>query len=927
MSKVRLRDIKKSFGERTLFENVDIIFPDCGFVSLVGDSGSGKSTLLDMIAGIDVDYEGEITVNGISIKKLDEEKRSTFRLSHLGFLRQHYDLLELETALDNVMFPLLGEKKRRKMLKRKALDLLRSFNLYEKRDRIVSTLSGGEKQRVALARALINESGLLLCDEPTGALDKENAEMVFSYLRSLSERILVILVTHDEESAKKYSDVILRLKNGRITGSLVSHASAKSLPVVSVRSNPDPDEHVPLYCWIPHGLHLLKAKKWRSLLSSMIVTFSLLALGLSLYVQRDLKGELNSVFTSLTGESLVVMERSEGVNTYTNVYASTESSIKDMMVDYPSLIRDYGLSYLADFSSYFPDSEVASITSQGKFYQIPNLGIRNINDFLWLDTESERTYYPSCPAVLEKDHVVLGLPYSAMVNVCLTLGILRNYETLGDYLSSEPLYLLFRFQNDDWTYYDEQILTVSAVTETSSPTLFHYEHKWNEYILEERMCFPYSEVDDDSLPWILQKVFFIVPRTTKTEFVENSRKYRYFDRYIFERPSYEYNATQCIKGQASSLNRLYVYEGNKRVLASKDISSISTLSGISSYAVYGEGQYMHYADAMAVGFVNNFFLSNALNPLIEATDAYAICRIEDSDKGVELPEGVYVGSIMKPRSASITLSSNFSRLSSGVMPSGNEEICLSTSLYNKLGAPSSVHFSAMASSFTSGDYLHRDYRYGEVKVTGVVEESSDVMYVSPYWTIDYFRDILGISAFLLEGTQAVFYLNEGSSSKEIIEYLKMNYPDYQFTDPSSKASESISTVVTYVDIILRIASILALVSSAFLLIVVSLLNVLENRREAKMMFLLGIKRDDIVDCYGTSLLIIITYSSLLASTILAFLEKVVDETIKGNFGGGGSFTLDLIPIMAIILSGFVGFALVYLLTRRYIKRRNFSQRE
>lgn len=926
MSKLEFIDLGKRFGDRILFEHVNISFPDAGFISLVGDSGSGKSTLLELISGIDPIFEGDILLNGLSLKGLQEDSRSEIRLRKISFLRQHYDLLDLETVFDNVMLPVLSEKKNRKFAKRKAMDLLRSVGLYEKKDNLASTLSGGEKQRVALARALMSESEILLCDEPTGALDKENAEMVFSYLRSLSSRVLVILVTHDEEAARRYSDVVLTLHEGRISGTLVKQDEEKKTSVVALKTPLQMEKHVPLHRWFPHAFHLVKAKKWRSLLSAFIITFSLLALGLSLYVERDLKGELNSVFSSLTGESTIVMERAEGVNTYTNVYASTEDTVKDMMVDYPSLIRDYGLSYLADFSSYFPDSEIASVTSNGKFYDVPSLGIRNINDFLWLDTESDRTYYPACPPILENDHVVLGLPYSAMANVCLSLGIIRNYETLGEYLASEKTYLLFRFQNDDWTYYDEQILTISAVTQTETPTLFHYEHKWNEHILEERMRFPYSDVEDDSLPWILQKVYYLVPKTTKTEFVEKSREHPYFQRFIFERPSYDYVPTQCEKGQASTLNRLYVYEGNKRVLLNSDIAKIASLDGISTYAVYGEGQYMHYPDAMAVGFINNFFVSQSLQSLIEATDAYAVCRKEDKDKEVELPDAVCIGSILKPRSASVTLSSNFSNLLKGSPPESIEEVCLSETLYEKLGSPKEIHLSAMATSFESGDYLYRDYRYGSAKVTGVVEESSDVIYVSPFWTIDYFRDVLGVSSFLLEGTQAVFYLEKDGTSEEIIDYLKMEFPDYRFIDPSSKASESILTVVSYVDIILRIASILALVSSSFLLIVVSLLNLLENKREVKMMYLLGIKREDIIDSQGISLLLVIAYSVLLSGTMLLFLEKVVDEVIKGNFGGGGVFVIDAVPVLAILIAGFIGYVIVYLLTRYFIKSRNFAER-
>lgn len=186
------------------------------FVAVMGPSGCGKSTLLNIIAGLDVPDEGEVTVAGQSLVGKTESELAIMRRSHIGIVFQFFNLLEGMTAIENVTMPALIAGSRRKAAETRARDLLDLLGIGDKARQAPSSLSGGQRQRLAIARALANEPTLLLADEPTGALDSEGGEEVlelFTRLHGGGQTIL--LVTHDQPVADA-AERIVRMKDGRV---------------------------------------------------------------------------------------------------------------------------------------------------------------------------------------------------------------------------------------------------------------------------------------------------------------------------------------------------------------------------------------------------------------------------------------------------------------------------------------------------------------------------------------------------------------------------------------------------------------------------------------------------------------------------------------------------------------------------------------
>ena len=186
------------------------------FVALMGPSGCGKSTLLNLVAGLDIADEGDITVAGEQVTGRSEDELARLRRRHIGIVFQFFNLLEGMTVLENVALPAVIAGRKRRMAETRAKDLLDLLGIGDKASAVPGVLSGGQRQRLAIARALANEPTLLLADEPTGALDSAGGDEVIELLRRLhTGGQTVVLVTHDDSVAAAAQRVV-RMRDGRI---------------------------------------------------------------------------------------------------------------------------------------------------------------------------------------------------------------------------------------------------------------------------------------------------------------------------------------------------------------------------------------------------------------------------------------------------------------------------------------------------------------------------------------------------------------------------------------------------------------------------------------------------------------------------------------------------------------------------------------
>ena len=213
---LEIRGIKKSFGTGdsrvNVLKGLDLDIEKGEFCVLLGPSGSGKSTLLNIIGGIDGADEGSITIEGERLEDMTEKKLSLYRRKHLGYIFQMYNLIPNLTVRENIE---VGA-----YLSDHPLDvdeLLHTLGLYEHQRKLPNQLSGGQQQRTAIGRAIVNNPDILLCDEPTGALDYHTSKEILKLIETVNQRYgnTIIMVTHND-AIKDMADRVVKLRDGMI---------------------------------------------------------------------------------------------------------------------------------------------------------------------------------------------------------------------------------------------------------------------------------------------------------------------------------------------------------------------------------------------------------------------------------------------------------------------------------------------------------------------------------------------------------------------------------------------------------------------------------------------------------------------------------------------------------------------------------------
>jgi len=282
---LRLINVCKSykFGKDrdVVLDNVNVDFKKRELVFILGKSGSGKSTLLNIIGGIlDVD-SGKVMLDDREITNFDNKMLCNYRNNMVGFIFQDYHLIEYMSVIDNIK---LG--KTVKMDNGDIEVILRRLGIFSKRKTLVNRLSGGEKQRVAIARAIINDPDIILCDEPTGALDSLNGVKIMKILKELSRDKLVIVVSHDEELADKYADRVIRINDGKIDYEPIvdkdkfGEISKKKISLLSI---------------IRLAIKNLGLKKGRSLFTSLAISLGFICMMMVLFLSKSFNDDIDSL--------------------------------------------------------------------------------------------------------------------------------------------------------------------------------------------------------------------------------------------------------------------------------------------------------------------------------------------------------------------------------------------------------------------------------------------------------------------------------------------------------------------------------------------------------------------------------------------------------------------------------------------------------
>lgn len=308
--------------EVNALQEVDLNFRRNEFVSVLGPSGSGKTTLLNIVGGLDKYTSGDLIINGISTKTFTDKDWDVYRNHRIGFVFQNYNLIPHQTVLKNVELALtiagLGKEERVKRSK----DALDKVGLHDQYTKKPNQLSGGQKQRVAIARALVNDPDILLADEPTGALDTETSQLILDLIQEISKEKLVIMVTHNDVLAKKYSTRIIKLLDGRViddSNPLTKEEleTAKEEVIVKTKKLEKKNEKAKMSLLTTFLLSLnnLFSKKSRTILTSVASSIGIIGISLVLSLSFGLTTYIDDLqHDMLSGNPIVITESAIDLN-------------------------------------------------------------------------------------------------------------------------------------------------------------------------------------------------------------------------------------------------------------------------------------------------------------------------------------------------------------------------------------------------------------------------------------------------------------------------------------------------------------------------------------------------------------------------------------------------------------------------------------
>ncbi|MFL0253265.1 ABC transporter ATP-binding protein [Clostridium neuense] len=219
---------KISANEVHAVENVSLKIETGEFVGIMGASGSGKTTLLKLLSGIEIPSSGTVKINNEDINKLNDDDLSLFRRHKLGFVFQDFNLMDSLTLKENIMLPMILDKKEEKLLNHKSDELMKIFDIYKIKNKYPNEVSGGQKQKTAVCRALVNDPLLVMADEPTGNLDSKSSNSIMNCFKKINEdnKSTIIMVTHDPFAASFCSRIIF-IKDGMTSTELIKKHTRK----------------------------------------------------------------------------------------------------------------------------------------------------------------------------------------------------------------------------------------------------------------------------------------------------------------------------------------------------------------------------------------------------------------------------------------------------------------------------------------------------------------------------------------------------------------------------------------------------------------------------------------------------------------------------------------------------------------------------
>lgn len=482
----------KNFKQIAL-NDVTLAFRNNEFVSILGPSGSGKTTLLNIIGGLDKYTYGNLIIDGVSTKKYKERDWNNYRSKKVGFIFQSYNLINHQTVLSNVLLSLNIAGKPKKESIKLAKKVLKDVGLENYIKKKPKELSGGQMQRVAIARALVTNPDIILCDEPTGALDSQTSIQIMELLKEISKEKLVIMVTHNVTLANKYSDRVIALNDGVIT----YDTSPYKVENYSLKKIKTKRKTMNKFTSLSLSFNNLLTKKSRTLLTSFAGSIGIIGIALVLSLSKGTQKYINKIEKETFSKYPISIM--ESYIDYQNMFDKEKESCKNGSIcsinDLSNnVVNDNKINSISKFSNILKQNyeNINNYTLDINYNYNINLNIYKDNKMIENSSLYFKEFFNNNSPLLKEYTLIYGklpekyneivivtdengkLPLSLMkslfinedIDLSKTINI--SYEKIIDSkfkLVSETSYYIY--ENDTWQYIKNNQDTINDILDKS----------------------------------------------------------------------------------------------------------------------------------------------------------------------------------------------------------------------------------------------------------------------------------------------------------------------------------------------------------------------------------------------------------------------------------------------------------------------------
>ncbi len=911
---IEISKLRKSYGSLQVLKGIDLSLPDTGLIGIVGESGCGKTTLLNTIAGL-LDFEGDIVIDKQKINKLSDEEKGIFRINNFGFIYQDYKLFNNDNVYNNVIFPLsLIEDYKSEQAQQRISQILSLVKLKNKKNEIVKNLSGGEKQRTSIARCLVCDSKIILADEPTGALDEDNAHIIFKLLLAIAKHKLVIVVSHNVNLLKQYANRIIELRRGVIVNDFALNNQSDNSYMSLSRSTQI--RHAPklsISFLFRHYLIHQKERKYRQFFSIAIVSICLLSIGLAFSLSSSVSSTiLRACGEYINSNNVVITPKEENQLTY--LESSEYEDVLDINAAYNDQIYDVGTIFTNDFNSHFKTINKFYITDGNMKSELSNLNASKINEYYWLDVAGN-TFYPKTPNYLKNDEIALGLNLANIQTICLFLKIERSVSALSMYLANHDVRIVFDAANSEWGYDNQELFTLKAFCLSNKPCIFHYNHQWNRYIFEDRFRLPSTSSINTAptYPWSLKKINYLYLNNNRDEVLLKLDSDKRTKQYFFEIANHKYFPSRYDSDYPiKNIKEVLVFNNYHPYFTLSDCYLINKMHHTKMNIIGSNGGYGIYPYSMMMGFSHLTFFSANQEVMDETLSAYSSLSSHDIVQSEN--NAVMLGFYAKPKQNSVIfeiLDSNNNNLSL-------DEIVISRGLYEKLKCGNNVLYVSYCENekaLDSGKYL-RNYFQDKLRIVNIIEDERYIIYHHFHWPIMYFKCNLGVSTFELI-PNALSLQIESSNYEAELSSLSLDFPKYDVINPMQEISNSVNDVADNISYVLLGFSSISLLVSIVLLSLTNYLNILDSKKEIGLVRCIGASRKEAQKILFFPSIMSCLISYLLSSGELLLVSLVINYMMSQSLQV--DFVFSFSPISLLLM--FLVVVSVTMISNFFISRR------